>query len=62
MNAHTEIKASDHAMMTSEEAMALATQDTVLTPRFYTTDPQKWEDILNSLKDYCEPEAQEGSS
>ncbi|WP_223073601.1 magnesium-protoporphyrin IX monomethyl ester (oxidative) cyclase [Erythrobacter sp. SCSIO 43205] len=25
-------------MMTSEEAMALATKDTVLTPRFYTTD------------------------
>ena len=24
--------------MTSEEAMALATQDTMLTPRFYTTD------------------------
>ncbi len=39
MNAHTQIKASqDDAMMTSEEAMALAQQDTVLTPRFYTTD------------------------
>ena len=37
MNAHTEIKGADR-MMTSEEAMALATQDTVLTPRFYTTD------------------------
>ncbi|MEM6828187.1 MAG: magnesium-protoporphyrin IX monomethyl ester (oxidative) cyclase, partial [Pseudomonadota bacterium] len=24
--------------MTSEEAMELATQDTMLTPRFYTTD------------------------
>ncbi|MGB7417714.1 MAG: magnesium-protoporphyrin IX monomethyl ester (oxidative) cyclase, partial [Erythrobacter sp.] len=24
--------------MTSEEAMDLATQDTMLTPRFYTTD------------------------
>lgn len=39
MNAQTHIKAAeDQAMMTSEEAMALATQDTVLTPRFYTTD------------------------
>ena len=39
MNAHTDIKAaSADRMMTSEEAMALATQDTVLTPRFYTTD------------------------
>ena len=25
-------------IMTSDEAMALATQDTMLTPRFYTTD------------------------
>jgi magnesium-protoporphyrin IX monomethyl ester (oxidative) cyclase len=41
MNAQTKIKAATpapDAMMTSEEAMALATQDTVLTPRFYTTD------------------------
>ena len=39
MNAHTEVKADpNQTMMTSEEAMALATQDTVLTPRFYTTD------------------------
>ena len=39
MNAHTQVKADPaHAMMTSEEAMALATKDTVLTPRFYTTD------------------------
>ena len=39
MNAHTNVKADpNHKMMTSEEAMALATQDTVLTPRFYTTD------------------------
>ncbi|MCK0099954.1 magnesium-protoporphyrin IX monomethyl ester (oxidative) cyclase [Qipengyuania sp. S6317L1] len=38
MNAHAQIKAEPGNMMTSEEAMALATQDTVLTPRFYTTD------------------------
>ncbi|KEO90145.1 magnesium-protoporphyrin IX monomethyl ester cyclase [Erythrobacter longus] len=38
MNAHAQIKADPGHMMTSEEAMALATQDTVLTPRFYTTD------------------------
>lgn len=39
MNAQTDIKADPaNTMMTSEEAMALATQDTVLTPRFYTTD------------------------
>ncbi len=39
MNAHSNIQAAKaDAMMTSEEAMALATQDTVLTPRFYTTD------------------------
>ncbi len=39
MNAPAKINAaSNHEMMTSEEAMALATQDTVLTPRFYTTD------------------------
>ncbi|MEE4201976.1 magnesium-protoporphyrin IX monomethyl ester (oxidative) cyclase [Erythrobacter sp.] len=42
MNAQTQIKAApasaSGAMMTSDEAMALATQDTVLTPRFYTTD------------------------
>jgi len=34
MNAHTPIG----DMMTSEEAMDLATQDTMLTPRFYTTN------------------------
>ena len=39
MNAPAKIDAARHnGMMTSEEAMALATQDTVLTPRFYTTD------------------------
>ncbi|WP_298301209.1 magnesium-protoporphyrin IX monomethyl ester (oxidative) cyclase [uncultured Erythrobacter sp.] len=39
MNAQTEVKADpNQKMMTSDEAMALATQDTVLTPRFYTTD------------------------
>ena len=39
MNAPAKIDtAQNNGMMTSEEAMALATQDTVLTPRFYTTD------------------------
>jgi magnesium-protoporphyrin IX monomethyl ester (oxidative) cyclase len=36
MNAHTLIK-SDVAL-TQDDAMAMATQDTVLSPRFYTTD------------------------
>ena len=39
MNAHTEITSAEHQdMMTSEEAMDLAQQDTMLAPRFYTTD------------------------
>lgn len=39
MNAPAKINpAHNDGMMTSEEAMALATKDTVLTPRFYTTD------------------------
>ena len=39
MNAHTEITSAEHQdMMTSEEAMDLAKQDTMLAPRFYTTD------------------------
>jgi magnesium-protoporphyrin IX monomethyl ester (oxidative) cyclase len=54
MNAHAEVKADpnntqNHAMMTSEEAMALATQDTVLTPRFYTTDFDKLDALDVSL-------------
>ena len=31
-------------------------------PRFYTTDPQTWEETLNFLKDFCAPEALGGSS
>ena len=39
MNAHAPIDGTPvDDMMTSEEAMDLATQDTMLTPRFYTTD------------------------
>ena len=50
MNAQTQVKADPgHAMMTSEEAMALATQDTVLTPRFYTTDFDALDSIDVSL-------------
>lgn len=50
MNAHTDIKAANaQHMMTSDEAMALATQETVLTPRFYTTDFDKLDAIDVSL-------------
>ena len=35
MNAHSSIAAAPEArIMSSDEAMALATQDTILTPRF----------------------------
>jgi magnesium-protoporphyrin IX monomethyl ester (oxidative) cyclase len=36
MNAHTSIKAAPDAI--AADTMAMATQDTVLSPRFYTTD------------------------
>ena len=64
MNAHTDVKADpNHKMMTSEEAMALATQDTVLTPRFYTTDfdaldaidvslvREEWDQLIQDMTD-----------
>jgi magnesium-protoporphyrin IX monomethyl ester (oxidative) cyclase len=64
MNAHTPIETpASEEMMTSDEAMALATQDTMLTPRFYTTDfdaldaidvslvREEWDQLLSDMTD-----------
>ncbi|MBV7266378.1 magnesium-protoporphyrin IX monomethyl ester (oxidative) cyclase [Erythrobacter ani] len=51
-----------HAPMTSEDAMEIATQDTILTPRFYTTDfdaldaidvslvREEWDQLIADMK------------
>jgi magnesium-protoporphyrin IX monomethyl ester (oxidative) cyclase len=43
MNAHAKI--DPNASVTSEDAVAIATQETVLSPRFYTTDYDAMNDI-----------------
>ncbi len=43
MNAHAKIKQND--VVTREDAVAMATQETVLSPRFYTTDYDAMNDI-----------------
>ncbi|RGP41305.1 Magnesium-protoporphyrin IX monomethyl ester (oxidative) cyclase [Altererythrobacter insulae] len=63
MNAPAKIEAAHGGkIMTSDEAMALATKDTVLTPRFYTTDfdaldaidvslvRKEWDQLISDMK------------
>ena len=63
MNAPSKIEAAHGGkIMTSDEAMALATKDTILTPRFYTTDfdaldaidvslvREEWDQLIADMK------------